>query len=162
MSSQPDRTIRSMPTLRPRESPAMHAYSLTHLADSTLIHQMASLAAQDCATTAELLAHIMEFDARRLYLPAGYPSTFAYCVEKLHLSEDATAKRIHAGRAARRFPVLFELLASGELNLTALNLLAPHLRSDNARELIQAATHRCNREIIEMLARRFPKPDLPE
>ena len=34
----------------------------------------------------------------RLYLPAGYPSMYEYCVNELRLSEDATYKRIQAAR----------------------------------------------------------------
>ena len=45
----------------------MRAYSLTHLSDPELHRGLASLVAQDRATTAVLLAHIAEFDARRLY-----------------------------------------------------------------------------------------------
>ena len=51
---------------------------------------------------ARLLAHLAEVDARRLYLPAGYPSLYAYCIEELRLSEDAARRRIHAARTARR------------------------------------------------------------
>ena len=52
-------------------------------------------------TTAALLAHIAEVDARKLYLPAAHPSMFSYCVEELGLSEDAaySASRRRARRA---------------------------------------------------------------
>jgi hypothetical protein len=36
-----------------------------------------------------------------LYAPAGYPSMFKYCVDELHLSEDAAYKRIQVARADR-------------------------------------------------------------
>jgi hypothetical protein len=42
-------------------------------------------------------------------------------------SEHAAYGRIEAARAARRFPVLLDLLAEGSLHLTAIGLLAPHL-----------------------------------
>ena len=67
----------------------MCTYSLSHLSDGALLRDLAALVAQDRATTARLLAHIAECDARRLYLPAAYPSMFAYCVHELRLSEDA-------------------------------------------------------------------------
>ena len=110
----------------------------------------------DCVTTAALLAHIAEVDARRLYVPAGYPSMHAYCVEELRLSEDAAYKRIQAARAARQFPALFVAVAEGRLHLAAACLLAPHLTPGNAEELIEAATHRRKSEIEELLARRSP------
>ncbi|HYQ89923.1 MAG TPA: hypothetical protein VEU09_09895, partial [Candidatus Binatia bacterium] len=123
---------------------------------------MASFAAHDRATTAIFLAHIAEVDARRLFAPAGYSSMFAYCVEELHLSEDATAKRIQAARAARRFPALFTALAEGRLHLTAVWLLAPHLTAENVGELIGSATHRKKSEVEEIVAGRFsPQASMP-
>src|SRR6059036_331434 len=102
----------------------MSTYSLSHLSDHTLLQDLAALVAQDRATTAALLAHLAEVDARKLYLPAAYPSMFAYCVHELRLSEDAAYKRIQAARAARRFPAIFELLANGRLHLSAVGLVA--------------------------------------
>ena len=91
----------------------MRAYVLAHLSDDALTHDLKSAVGQDRATTATLLAHIAEFDARRLYLGAGYPSMHAYCVEELGLSEDAAFMRITAARAARQFPALFTEVAKG-------------------------------------------------
>ena len=48
----------------------MPCYSLSHLSDNALLSGLSSLAARDRATTAELLAHLAEVDARRA-LPAG-------------------------------------------------------------------------------------------
>jgi len=133
----------------------MNCYSLSHVEDSVLLRDLAALVSQDGATTADLLAHIAEVDARRLYAEAGHSSMFAYCVDGLHLSEDATAKRIQAARAARRFPVLFTALADGRLHLTAVWLLAPHITPENVAELIEAATHRKKSEIEDLVVRRF-------
>jgi 5-methylcytosine-specific restriction endonuclease McrA len=80
---------------------------------------------------------------------------FAYCVGRLHLSEDASSKRIQAARTAMRFPEIFEALAEGRLNLSAVCLLAPHLTEENFRELVSRATHRTNAQIREWLATRF-------
>src|SRR5262245_54363224 len=106
----------------------MHRYDLVHVTDSALLRDLTALVAQDRSTTTNLLAHIAEVDARRLYAPAGYPSMHAYCVEELRLSEDAAGKRIQAARAARRFPALFSALADGRLHLAAVCLLAPQDR----------------------------------
>jgi hypothetical protein len=106
-----------------------------------------------------MLAHISEFDARRLYLPAAYPSMFAYCVHELRLSEDAASRRIQAARVARRFPAIFEALATGRLHLTSVGLLAPHLTPENAAELIAGASDRTKPEIEELLALRFPRSE---
>src|SRR5437016_4031847 len=71
-----------------REESSRHArLTLSHLSDHELLRELAALVANDRTTTAALLAHLAEIDARRLYLPAGYPSMFVYCVEVLRLSE---------------------------------------------------------------------------
>jgi hypothetical protein len=137
----------------------MRAYTLTHLDDAALLRALVELVAQERATTAALLAHIAEVDARRLYAPAGYPSMHAYCVGALGLSEDAAFKRIQAARAARGFPLLFEAVADGRLHLTGLCLLAPHLTADNVDELVAAASHRRKSEIEVLLAQRVVSLD---
>ncbi|HEU4333742.1 MAG TPA: hypothetical protein VFT32_04550 [Candidatus Eisenbacteria bacterium] len=131
--------------------------SLTHLSDDALLRELARLVAHDRVTTAALIAHMAEVDARRLYAPAGYPSMHAYCVGELHLSEDAASKRIQAARAARRFPILLDALADGRLHLTGVCLLAPHLTPGNSNDLISAAQHRRKSEIEGLLLRR-PMP----
>jgi hypothetical protein len=137
----------------------MHDYTLAHLGDAALLRDLAALVAQDRLTTAKLLAHIAEADARRLYAPAGYPSMFAYCVEELGLSEDAAYKRIQAARAARRFPVLLSAMAEGRLHLAGVCLLVPHITEGTVEELIDAATHRRKSEIEAWLVRRFGSPE---
>src|SRR6058998_4331770 len=105
----------------------MVAYSLTHLHDSVLARELTAVVAHERGALATVLAHLAEFDARRLYLPAGFPSMFAYCVGELHLSEDGAYKRIRAARIARQFPALFTALTDGRLHLSATVLLAPYL-----------------------------------
>ena len=137
----------------------MRAYSLSHLSDPELIRSLATLLAQERTATAAVLAHIAEVDDRRLYVPAGYPSMYAYCVEELHLSEDAAYKRITAARVARQFPAIFTALADGRLHLGAVGLLAPYLSPENAADLLAAAAHRTKAGIEALLAERFPRSE---
>ncbi len=94
-------------------------------------------------------------------LEDGYASMHAYCLGVLLMSEDKARKRIHAARVAHRFPVLFEAVADGSMNLTAINVLAPHLGEGNAEELIAAAKHHSKSEIEHLLASWFPQIDVP-
>jgi len=138
----------------------MQRYSLSHLSDHALLRDLAALVARDRTTTAALLAHIAEVDARKLYLPAAYPSMFAYCVGELRLSEDTAFKRIRVARMARQFPAILGALADGRLHLGAVLLLTPYLTPETADELLAAATHQSKSEIEQLLARRFPRPDV--
>jgi hypothetical protein len=134
---------------------------LDHLSDGELLRALARLVVQERTTTAELIAHIGEVDARRLHVPAGCPSIFEYCVRELNLTEAAAFKRIQVARSARDFPALFTALAQGQLNLTGVLLLGPHLSPGNADELILAAAGRSNSEIEALIASRFPRQDVP-
>jgi len=139
----------------------MSRYSLTHLPDSTLLVELKSLVSQDRATTALLIAHLGEVDARRLYAPAGYPSMYEYCLHVLHFSEDMAYKRIQVARLARQFPSIHAMLADGRLHLSAVLTLSAHLTPDNAQELLDSAAHKTRAGIEQLLAQRFPQPDLP-
>ena len=102
----------------------MSSYSLLHLEADVLLRDLTSLVKQERVSTAVILTHLAEVEARRLYRPAGYASMFAYCLGALGMSEDAAGKRLYAARAARRFPVLFHAVADGRLHLTAVDVLA--------------------------------------
>ncbi|HET9318052.1 MAG TPA: HNH endonuclease, partial [Vicinamibacteria bacterium] len=133
----------------------------SRLSDTELIAELHRFARDERNATAHLVAHLAEFDARRLYLGAGYSSLFTYCREVLHLSEHAAYNRIEAARAARRFPLVLDRLADGLMTLTTVRLLIPHLTDENHRELLMAAARRSKQEVEELLARRRPRPDTP-
>ena len=139
----------------------MNRFSLTHLSNDVLRSELTNKAANEKEATAELLAHIAEFDERKLYLPAAYPSMLAYCVGELRLSEDSAKKRIQVARIARDCPGVLEALASGRVHLTGLGILAPHLEPATAEELLGAATGLSKSDIERMLAERFPRLPIP-
>jgi hypothetical protein len=139
----------------------VNRYSLSRLSDEALTRDLATVVAHERAATVDVLAHIAEFDTRKLYVPAGYPSMFLYSVHVLRLSEDAAYKRIKAARAARRFPAIFAAVHEGRLHLSAVVLLAPYLTEDTAHELLSSASHKTKSEIERDLAHRFPRPDIP-
>jgi len=65
-----------------------------------------------------------------------------------------------AAKVVRRWPEALVLLAKGRVTLTTIRLLAPHLRPANQTELFAEAVGRNKRQVQELLARRFPKPDV--
>ena len=139
----------------------MSRFSLTHLSNEVLRRELTTKAAREKEATAELLAHIAEFDERKLYLPAAYESTLAYCVGELGLSEDAAKKRIQVARVGRGCPGVFEALESGRVHLTGLRLLAPHITPETVEGLLAAATHKTKEAIERILAERSPRVDVP-
>jgi len=133
----------------------MQSYTLDHVGDDVLRQDLAASTAHVHRAMAIHLAYIAEFDARRLYAPAGYSCMHAYCVRELRLSPDSASKRIQAARAARNFPALFPALAEGQLSLTAVCELAPHLSDENCAHLMERAAHLSKSDIRELLASRL-------
>jgi hypothetical protein len=132
----------------------------SHLSNEALTDGMKRLAGGARAATAELIAHLAEFDTRRLHLEFGYSSLFVYCCEVLRLSEAETYNRLAAAAAARRFPVILDLLASGAVTLTAVRLLSPILTEENHERLLTEATGRSRVEVEGIVAREAPKSEV--
>ncbi len=65
------------------------ADELSRLSDRDLIERLKGLVADESRVMVEVLAHLGEVDARRLYLEAACPSMFVYCTDILHLPEDS-------------------------------------------------------------------------
>jgi 5-methylcytosine-specific restriction endonuclease McrA len=139
----------------------MDTKHLEQLTDAQLLETAHSLAARERAATAELIAALAEVDARRLYLGLGYSSMFAFCTARLRLSESAAYARIEAARVAVRFPLVFELLRDGSINLTTVSLLAPHLTEKNHEAVLRAAIHGSKREVEVQIAALRPAPPVP-
>jgi len=130
------------------------------LTDDALTVELARLAGREREATATFIVHLAEFDMRRLYEGAGYPSMFAYCRAVLRLSEDAAYNRIKAARAARDYPEISGMLAEGSLSPTTVRLLAPHLTLANHAALLAAGAGLGKQGVEELLARMFPRSDV--
>jgi hypothetical protein len=139
----------------------MNPYLYSHITDGALRRGLVAAVPNSLQAYAASIAHIAEFDSRRLYAPEGYPSMCAFLVGELELSEQVAKKLIRVGRTALQFPEIFVALADGRLNASGVILLAPWLTRENARELLAAAARRSNDEIRELLADRAPKLDVP-
>src|SRR6187431_3248520 len=137
-------------------------YRLVELGNSELLAGLSELVRQSNALSPQLLAHLVELEERMLHLELGFSSLFGYCVEALGMSEGSAGRRVTAARVCRRFPAAFERIARGELHLCALCALAPHLQPENASELFEACRGKTRRQVEELLAARFPRPDVRE
>ena len=132
----------------------------SHLSDQELTTALMRLAQDEREATVALIVHLAEFDARRLYEPAGFSSLFQYCRAILRLSEDAVYNRIQSARAARRFPVIVDMLRARTLSPTTARLLARRLTPENHEELLSAASGLGKEEVAALLAARFPEPEV--
>jgi hypothetical protein len=135
--------------------------TLKAVPDDELLCRLGELVSHSRRVEADLVAHIGEVEERRLYAREASPSMFAYCTERLHLSEAEAYRRITVARAARKHEVLLALLRDGRLHLTGIAMLAPLLTQDNRDAVLARATHRSKRQIEELVAELSPRPDAP-
>lgn len=142
--------------------PARPAVAVGLLSDAELEDRLKRLTGIERKALVLLLAHLGEFDDRRLHAGRGHPSLFAYCLQVLGYSEQAAYKRIQAARAARAHPEILQRLADGKITMTAVVILAPHLRQDNAPELLSEAGGLRTRAVEALVARLAPRPDYPD
>ena len=131
------------------------------LRDRDLLATTEALAANERGTSVLLVAHLAALDMRpSAYAALGYGSLFRYCTQALRLSEDAACNRIEAAHACRRFPVLLDHLATGEMSLTSIRKLGRHLTQENV-DAVLARARKANRATIDALvAELAPRPDV--
>ena len=142
----------------PRSVPSLTGCSYTELRSG-----MYAALADEWGRTAILLAYIAEFDYEQYYVAEGYSSMFAYCVDAMEMSDDVAYRRLHAARAARLYPEIFDMVADGRLHLSGISLVAPLLEKltvEDAEALLAAIAHQTKRSIEQLIAVRFPRPDV--
>src|SRR6188768_4123020 len=136
-------------------------YGLAHISDDELLTGTRRLVGCSNQLFADLLAHLAEVEARGIHRARACSSLYTYCIYELRFSEDAAFRRASAARLVQTFPALLDAVAGGELHLTGLLMLGPHLTQANQREVLARAKHRTKKEIAELIRRLDPLPDVP-
>jgi hypothetical protein len=131
------------------------------ISDHELLADVGRLVGSERELTAKLVRYLAEIEERRLHLQAGFSSMFEFCVKELGLSEGGAFRRILAARLGRRFPLVYSLLASGAVHLSALERVRERLTEENHVELLDAVSRKTTRDVETLLAERFPRPDVP-
>src|SRR5688572_25640216 len=135
--------------------------SLDALNDRALLHQFGKLVRKDHEGNAALLRHIDAIDRRQLWAKLGHPSLFDFLVVRYHVSESTAGKRIGAARTARRFPIILDMVARGEIHLSAIHCLKAHLTPENHEQVLSQAKHKTVRQLDQLVACLAPQPDAP-
>lgn len=130
-----------------------------YLGDDELLAATKRIAARERAESEYLLRHLSEIDRRKLHERESYKSLFYYCLRELKLSEADAWRRSVAAQVARRYPIIYDLLREGEINLTAVAMLAPHLNAANYRTLLRKGAGLSTREVERLVADLQGKPE---
>jgi 5-methylcytosine-specific restriction endonuclease McrA len=138
------------------------ARSLAHLSDDELLANTRRLVGKSNQLFAALLVHLAEVEARGIHRARRCASLYTYCIYELRFSEDAAARRSSAARLVKEFPLLFDAIANGELHLTGLLMLGPHLTPENHVEVLARAKFRTKKELARLVRELNPLPEVPD
>ena len=134
--------------------------ALANLTDDELLRETRRLAARSNQLFAALLLHLGEVETRGLHRARRCASLYTYCIYELRFSEDAAARRAAAARWVKQFPVILEHVANGEIHLTGLLMIGPHLTLENHVEVLARAKFRTKKEIAK--GQCIDQPLMPE
>jgi hypothetical protein len=134
--------------------------TLCSLSDAELVARLPLLVQAERHAMADVIEHLVEVERRRLYLAHATSSLYRYCIARLGYAQDAALKRHRVARLALRLRQVLGELRAGTIHLTGLFLLSTHLTEDNACALIAEARGKSRRQLEELIANWFPRPDV--
>jgi 5-methylcytosine-specific restriction endonuclease McrA len=105
---------------------------------------------------------LAEVEVRGVHRARRCASLYTYCIYELRFSEDAAARRSAAARFVKQFPALFDALAEGELHLTGLLMIGPHLTPENHATVLGRAKFRTKKELAKLVRDLNPLPAVPD
>src|SRR6187397_1635643 len=138
------------------------APGLAHVSDDELLSQTRRLVGKSNQLLAALLLHLAEIEARGAHRSRRCASLYTYCIYELRFSEDAAARRSAAARFTKEFPALLDAVAAGELHLTGLLMIGPHLTTENHERVLARAKFRTKKELAKLIRELDPLPDIPD
>ncbi|HXK18757.1 MAG TPA: HNH endonuclease signature motif containing protein [Polyangiaceae bacterium] len=138
------------------------APGLAQLTDDELLANTRRLVGKSNQLLAALLVHLAEVETRGVHRTRRCASLYTYCIYELRFSEDAAARRSAAARFVKEFPALFDAVADGELHLTGLLMIGPHLTPENHAEVLGRAKFRTKKELTKLVRELNPLPQLPD
>jgi hypothetical protein len=123
--------------------------NLKSISDSELLSKTKTLAFEERRIGIEVLHHLREIDARKLFASLGFSSLFAYCMTELGYSEGGTHRRISAMRLLREVPEYEAKLEEGKVSVATLSQVQSFL----TQEKRQNGKSYSSEEKLEILAK---------
>ncbi len=123
----------------------------THMSIAELKSNLISAIAKEHTATATLLYYLAEYEIRELHLRDGYSSLFKFLTEGHGYSEAAVARRCVAARFSRKYPEVLRMIASGDLSLSVIGLVAKAEIKGEMVSAVLTAVQRKSKTQAEMI-----------
>src|SRR6266481_3372198 len=118
-----------------------------------LIERLTSRLANEKRELVLFRIELAEFDAKKLALELGYPSTLGCLMAELGLTESSACRRIAAARLLARFPQIASYLLVRRLTLMGLVALRDVLDDSNVDELLERASGLSEPDVRQLVMR---------
>ena len=125
--------------------------ALKELSVNQLIEKSHTLVSNERKNTAALIAYLGELRDRPDFLEYGYNSVYKFCVEGLGLEPGQAYLRMQVSGVCKKFPIILEKLALGELSLSGAAKLCPVIKEENLSEILGKCVGKSVREIEEFV-----------
>jgi 5-methylcytosine-specific restriction endonuclease McrA len=135
--------------------------SLRSLSDHEVLSRVTELTRRERSLTLHVLLHLNEIERRLLHLKLGCASMFDYCTSRLGYSASAASRRIRTARCVARFPEVFALLETNDVNLSTISQASRVLTPDNKDELLARLVGKSQREVEAIVAEYEPLAAMP-
>ncbi|HEX5133338.1 MAG TPA: HNH endonuclease signature motif containing protein [Candidatus Krumholzibacteria bacterium] len=131
------------------------------LSDQQILSQIVRLTRHERSLTLAVLLHLNEIERRRLHLTQGYGSMFDYCTSGLGYSASATSRRLRVARCVARFPDIYPLLESNEVNVSTVAQVSRILTAGNKAAVLARIRGKSQREVEAIVAEYEPRAAMP-
>jgi hypothetical protein len=108
------------------------------------------------------LKQLCEVDDKKLYAEKSYPSLFAFCTQELGLAESCAYKRIRTARLSKKYPIILEMITSGEIHMSTVTLLSSVITDENHQNLLNESKGKSKRDVELLVAKAMLKEDVPD
>ncbi|MDH4038956.1 MAG: HNH endonuclease [Candidatus Krumholzibacteria bacterium] len=135
--------------------------SLRSLSDNEILSRILRLTRHERSLTLAVLLHLNEIERRRLHLKLGYASMYAYCTSGLGYSNSAASRRIRTARCVARFPEVYALLETNEVNVSTIAQVSRILTAANKDEVLSRIRGKSQRDVETIAAEYEPRESIP-
>src|SRR6218665_1758045 len=140
--------------------------------DDTLFERTHQLVREERRLTLDVIHHLREIQARKLYLERGYPSLFEMCITEFKYSPAAAQRRIEAMRLIQDMPHVEEKIAAGQISLSTAAQVQSFFRKEEKAdkaysleqkaEILESLVGKSTREVERELVKLSPEQAPPE
>jgi 5-methylcytosine-specific restriction endonuclease McrA len=141
--------------------------NLKHLTDGQLQLDIKNLVQNERSLLTQILYHLKEIEARKLFSSFGYSSLFEYACQELKYSSDQAFRRIQAMRLLKEIPEAAQKIDSGELSLSNINQAQKYFKQANVvskfekNVVLQKLCHKSVRDAQKEILKLSPLNELP-